>query len=189
MPGRFELEGQVDMTRPLNSSIPNRFSLIHVAGSLLYNAPLPGGSSVYLRAGYGKLRPSGCIYNSLECSSFGAVTGALGFRVPVASAVQFRAEGMVRNRSTYDYTSFGASVGIAVLRSSASHNAGLDDDHDGVLNGRDRCADTPRGALVDQRGCPSDLDGDGVFDGIDRCPGTPKGTPVDQFGCPPRKPE
>jgi OOP family OmpA-OmpF porin len=38
---------------------------------------------------------------------------------------------------------------------------------------------------VDALGCPSDTDGDGVLDGLDKCPNTPPGTSVDAAGCPP----
>jgi len=61
-----------------------------------------------------------------------------------------------------------------------------DQDGDGVGDGADLCPDTPRGAVVDDRGCPFDPDGDGVPEGIDECPDTPAGTPVDERGCPRR---
>jgi len=59
-----------------------------------------------------------------------------------------------------------------------------DSDGDGVTDDKDRCPNTPRGAIVDANGCPLDSDGDGVYDGIDKCPDTPRGTPVDKTGCP-----
>ena len=59
-----------------------------------------------------------------------------------------------------------------------------DTDGDGVFDKKDKCPDTPRGAIVDKAGCPLDADGDGVWDGIDQCPDTPKGWPVDSKGCP-----
>jgi OOP family OmpA-OmpF porin len=37
---------------------------------------------------------------------------------------------------------------------------------------------------VDDRGCPLDSDGDGVPDYRDKCPGTPRGAAVDEDGCP-----
>ncbi len=61
---------------------------------------------------------------------------------------------------------------------------GKDSDNDGVKDKKDACPDTPQGATVDERGCPSDADGDGVFDGLDTCPDTPKGAIVDMVGCP-----
>ncbi len=60
----------------------------------------------------------------------------------------------------------------------------LDSDGDGVLDSLDKCPNTPKGAPVDKAGCPLDSDGDGVFDYLDKCPATPKGAPVDKVGCP-----
>jgi outer membrane protein OmpA-like peptidoglycan-associated protein len=59
-----------------------------------------------------------------------------------------------------------------------------DEDGDGVPDDKDMCPYTPKGAMVDDQGCPMDMDGDGVFAGIDECPGTPKGAMVDRVGCP-----
>jgi OOP family OmpA-OmpF porin len=59
-----------------------------------------------------------------------------------------------------------------------------DTDMDGVPDKKDKCPDTPAGAIVDERGCPIDTDGDGVFDGLDKCAGTPSGATVDNAGCP-----
>lgn len=44
-----------------------------------------------------------------------------------------------------------------------------DGDADGIPDSRDRCLNTPRGAVVDNHGCPVDSDGDGVADGLDDC--------------------
>jgi opacity protein-like surface antigen len=59
-----------------------------------------------------------------------------------------------------------------------------DSDKDGVPDREDYCPDTPRGATVDERGCPLDSDSDGVYDGLDKCPNTPPRTKVDVNGCP-----
>jgi outer membrane protein OmpA-like peptidoglycan-associated protein len=63
---------------------------------------------------------------------------------------------------------------------------GGDGDGDGVADKKDKCPDTPMGALVDKRGCPTDSDHDGVWDGLDDCPRTPRAAFgfVDLFGCP-----
>ena len=58
-----------------------------------------------------------------------------------------------------------------------------DTDGDGVADRLDLCPDTPRGAKVDDYGCPWDTDGDGVVDGLDQCPNTPEHSPVDADGC------
>jgi outer membrane protein OmpA-like peptidoglycan-associated protein len=59
-----------------------------------------------------------------------------------------------------------------------------DTDEDGVFDKKDKCPNTPHGAIVDAVGCPKDSDGDGVWDGLDQCPDTPHGWPVDARGCP-----
>jgi len=59
-----------------------------------------------------------------------------------------------------------------------------DTDADGVKDKKDECPNTPAGATVDAKGCPSDADGDAVHDGIDKCPDTIKGATVDAAGCP-----
>ena len=60
----------------------------------------------------------------------------------------------------------------------------LDSDGDGVYDHSDKCPNTPRGVIVDAKGCPLDSDGDGVYDYLDQCPNTPKGVRVDAKGCP-----
>jgi len=45
-----------------------------------------------------------------------------------------------------------------------------DADKDGVVDSKDLCPNTPKGAKVDKNGCPIDSDNDGVYDGIDLCP-------------------
>lgn len=42
-----------------------------------------------------------------------------------------------------------------------------DSDGDGVLDMYDHCPDTPKGAKVDEHGCPTDSDNDGVYDFAD----------------------
>ncbi len=60
----------------------------------------------------------------------------------------------------------------------------IDSDHDGVVDSKDKCPNTPKGVKVDKMGCPKDTDGDGVADYLDKCPGTPAGVAVDANGCP-----
>lgn len=186
LPAGFEIEGQLDLTTLRNWAPPEaRFTMLHYNASLLYNIALANGGSFYLRGGYGKLHPSSACNERGPCATFGAATGAVGFRVPIAGGLQFRAEAMVRSRSVYNYTSFGSNVGLTILsRTKGGPGDQLDSDRDGVADRRDRCPDTPLGALVDGRGCPTDRDADGVFDGIDRCPTTPRGAAVNEFGCP-----
>jgi OOP family OmpA-OmpF porin len=72
----------------------------------------------------------------------------------------------------------------ALLGYSWGLGAPLDSDGDGVIDRKDQCPNTPKGAKVDTKGCPLDSDGDGVFDGLDRCPDTPAGVKVNADGCP-----
>jgi len=57
-----------------------------------------------------------------------------------------------------------------------------DADGDGVPDLLDVCSDTPKGVLVDAKGCPLDRDGDGVPDFLDEEPNTPKSAIVDSRG-------
>jgi OmpA-OmpF porin, OOP family len=84
------------------------------------------------------------------------------------------------NRPSVSLSNFGGNLGVSLMLGSKPIP---DSDADGVLDNRDKCADTPAGASVDSRGCPSDSDGDGVPDGVDRCSTTVAGAAVDERGC------
>lgn len=47
-----------------------------------------------------------------------------------------------------------------------------DEDGDGVKDKHDECPGTPKGVVVDEKGCPVDNDKDGVVDYLDKCPTT-----------------
>jgi len=57
-----------------------------------------------------------------------------------------------------------------------------DSDGDGVVEANDRCPDTPKGAKVDEFGCPVDTDNDGVFDHFDEQASTNKALNVNMTG-------
>lgn len=95
---------------------------------------------------------------------------------------ELRVEGLVGNEGL-----FGDSVQNVELLFGWSlpvGSAGRDADDDGVSDRKDRCAFTPRGARVDERGCAIDSDGDLVPDGLDRCPDSPPKSRVNAEGCP-----
>jgi outer membrane protein OmpA-like peptidoglycan-associated protein len=155
-----------------------------LSASMLYNMLIGTRSSFYLKAGVGSTKyGSDCAGVRTICGSGGSLIGGLGFRAGVTPTVMVRGEGELnRNKSsTRNLTNVGASLGVSLMLGSKPI---ADNDGDGVQNNRDRCPDTPRGAQVDGRGCPSDEDGDGVPNGIDRCPGTSAGATVDAQGCP-----
>jgi outer membrane protein OmpA-like peptidoglycan-associated protein len=87
-----------------------------------------------------------------------------------------------------DMTDLGTRPFLAILEPGIGltyfFGGAKDTDKDGIKDKFDQCPDTPRGALVDQYGCPLDNDGDGVYDGLDTCDDTPQGAIVDISGCP-----
>ncbi|MGH7499985.1 MAG: OmpA family protein [Gemmatimonadales bacterium] len=155
------------------------------SAALLYNILIGSKSSFFLKAGAGSTKyGSSCpVGTRTICGSGGSLIGGAGFRVGITPSLMARGDLEVnRNKSsTRSLTNVGTSLGLSVMLGSKPIP---DSDGDGVQNNRDRCPDTPRGAQVDARGCPSDEDGDGVPNGIDRCPGTAAGSTVDATGCP-----
>jgi outer membrane protein OmpA-like peptidoglycan-associated protein len=161
-------------------------------GSLVFNALNRDRLSVYVLGGYSRLD-----FGATNPYHFtdGAVHGGAGARIFLGNRVALRVEG----RGVYTPETNGTpqpsglfnqksathiigSVGFAMFQADATPAA--DADHDRVGDKRDACPDTPAGATVDRRGCPSDADADGVYNGIDGCPNTPTGATVDATGCP-----
>lgn len=110
----------------------------------------------------------------------------LGTRLSVGGRAALRVEGRVSylpngGSGTNRPLNLAAQAGLSVF---AFGGPPRDADKDGVANRGDQCPDTPRGAMVDPRGCPTDGDRDQVFDGLDACDGTPAGALVDERGCP-----
>jgi outer membrane protein OmpA-like peptidoglycan-associated protein len=111
--------------------------------------------------------------------------GGLGFRAFLSDNMALRVEGRMAYEKYDEQTdpAYNAQgrVGLSFFLGGTPPK---DTDMDGVMDKKDRCAATPRGAMVDANGCPRDADRDGVFDGLDRCANTPANTPVDATGCP-----
>jgi outer membrane protein OmpA-like peptidoglycan-associated protein/opacity protein-like surface antigen len=203
--------GRIGIWLPLNFSAELEGSLAKSNGisvkvgsaSLLYNLLLGSSTWGYLKAGAGGTRygPGNDECQTPEfvgqiCGTTTTFVAGAGVRFPLTSMILLRAEAVVRpNKGTTIQQ--GATAADTVRKDAKFTNLGLnlgfsfmlgskpipDSDADGVLNNRDRCADTPAGAQVDQFGCPADSDGDGVANGIDRCSGTPPGAIVDAIGC------
>jgi len=190
LPANFSLELAGSFAKPKTSPdlLGNTLSVNvrNFSISALYNILIGTNNSFYLKAGggttkYGSNCPSGS--TSTLCANSGLLLGGAGFRVGLTPTIMTRAEIEVsRNKSsTRNLSNVGANIGLSLMLGSKPI---ADNDGDGVQNNRDRCPNTPKGAQVDGRGCPSDEDGDGVPNGIDRCPGTAAGASVDEQGCP-----
>ncbi|MEX2156604.1 MAG: OmpA family protein [Gemmatimonadales bacterium] len=155
-------------------------------GSLVVNALNASRMSVYLLGGYSRLDFGGT--NPYRFTD-GGVHGGAGVRFFMSSrfALRFEARGVYTPETNGAFgqksaTHLLGSAGFAFFQPDAAPAA--DADRDRVGDRRDACPDTPIGATVDKRGCPSDADMDGVFNGIDGCPDTPSGATVDATGCP-----
>lgn len=193
LPLNFSVEVEGLLSSPKTDVGDNSVSVKNFGVSALYNFLVGGANSVFLRAGigstkYGSECPGVSSPDAPPCGSSTALMGGAGVRVAVSPTVMIRGDGfLLRNRSrgvppqpSRTVANVGASLGISLMLGSKPI---LDADGDGVLDNRDRCADTPSGASVDGRGCPSDGDSDGVPDGVDRCPTTVAGAAVDSRGC------
>ena len=125
-------------------------------------------------------------FNLSKGSSFNRALGSFGIgqRILAASSDSWRWE--VRAERAFGGGNSGAKdfTNAEVLLGYSFGRPPRDSDGDGVPDKRDKCPNTPKGAIVDADGCPKDSDGDGVPDGIDRCPDTPRGAKVDAHGCP-----
>ena len=155
-------------------------------GSLILNALNRDRLSFYVLAGYSRLDFGGT--NPFRFTD-GGFHGGAGVRLFLSSHVALRFEGRgiytpdtKYGTGTQSATHMVGSVGFAMFQADATPAA--DADKDRVGDKRDACPDTPTGATVDKKGCPSDADTDGVFNGIDGCPDTPQGATVDATGCP-----
>ena len=101
----------------------------------------------------------------------------LGFRLDGRDVTYKQEGGPGRDTRVHTFLVSGSLTGFFAGRAR-------DTDVDGVPDRRDRCIETPKGAIVDASGCPLDTDADKVFDGLDKCAGTPAGAVVDEGGCP-----
>jgi outer membrane protein OmpA-like peptidoglycan-associated protein len=198
LPLNFSVEVQADFASSKSKTRDESVGVKTFAASVLYNIPIGLRNSAYLKAGGGTTKyGSDCRTDVAEldesiCGRSGTLQGGAGFRFGITPTVMIRAEGLInRNKSrgnpagnpsvpAHSIVNFGANLGLSLMLGSKPI---LDGDGDGVLDNKDRCPDTPSGASVDARGCPSDSDGDGVPDGVDRCPTTVAGAAVDSRGC------
>jgi outer membrane protein OmpA-like peptidoglycan-associated protein len=196
LPLNISLEAEASFASPKSQTLDDGVSVKAFSASALYNLLLGSESWAYGKLGVGRTRygKDPCV-GRIICGHVYPLIAGLGFRVGLTPVVMLRGEGVANfNRATSDtgtapnvgtrkisFSNFGVNVGVSVMLGSKPI---ADSDHDGVLNNRDRCADTPEGAQVDSSGCPGDNDSDGVANGVDRCPNTAVGATVDASGCP-----
>ncbi len=177
----FEARGHF-LSADFDAPTPGSLDLLHGEGNLTWFLT-KSAFKPYFTAGAGAINASG---GANDKTKF-AWNGGAGFHIGLSGSVALRLEGRVvsykvpitptEEKYKFQPEAFG---GLAFGFGGKPR----DDDHDGVPNKLDQCADTPLGARVDANGCPLDGDGDGVFDGLDQCEGTPKGATVDAKGCP-----
>jgi outer membrane protein OmpA-like peptidoglycan-associated protein len=189
LPFKLSIEGEGSLLKPKTKTASIGVDVKQLSISTLYNVILGANNSVYLKAGigsttYGGACPTGSTTAGAPvCGTAGTFIGGVGFRVGIVPTVMLRAEGVInRNISgQIKFSNFGGNFGLSLMLGSKKTT---DSDGDGVLDGDDKCPGTPRGVVVDKRGCPVDSDGDGVYDGLDQCANTPHGAKVDSTGCP-----
>jgi len=183
LPFRLSLEGEGSLLKPKTKSQSVGVDVKTISGSVLYNFIAGRNNSIYLKAGLGSTTyGSNCPTTGIICGTGTTWLGGGGFRIGIGPTVMVRAEAVVNRNVGGDikFSNFGGNLGLSLMLGSQTLT---DSDGDGVRDGADKCPGTPRGALVDKRGCPTDGDGDGVPDGLDRCPRTPHGAVVNADGC------
>jgi outer membrane protein OmpA-like peptidoglycan-associated protein len=160
------------------------------SGSLVVNALNASRMSVYVLGGFSLLDFGNTNPYHFTDHGFHGGAGAKFF-MSSRFALRFEARGIYTPSTTSAFpggaknaTHLMASAGFAFFQPDGAPARGGDADQDGVADKTDACPDTPRGAAVDNRGCPADADSDGVLNGIDQCPNTPAGATVDPMGCP-----
>lgn len=158
--------------------------IAELGATLLATFPAGGRHRVFVGAGASSLNHIGW-----ERFSDQALHVIVGNRIPLSRMTALRVE--ARALIAPGTRAPGAADGFAVsyrfamgLSLFARDFSARDADGDLVADRGDRCANSPRGTVVDAGGCPRDTDLDGVFDGVDRCLVTPQGIGVDARGCP-----
>ncbi|MFL5401353.1 MAG: OmpA family protein, partial [Gemmatimonadales bacterium] len=195
LPANFSIEAEGSTSNPDTHIGSVGVGVKTGSGSVLYNLLLGEKSWAYAKVGFGGTRygeGGSCAGSGRTiCGTTTMFLGGLGFRMAFTPLLMGRAEGLIyRNHGTsttggvkrsINFSNYGLNLGLSLMLGSKPIP---DSDHDGILNNRDRCADTPEGAQVDRSGCPADSDNDGVANGVDRCPNTAVGATVDASGCP-----
>jgi outer membrane protein OmpA-like peptidoglycan-associated protein len=194
LPLNFSVEAEGSIASPAAQAEDTDVNVKTGWAAVLYNILLGTRNSAYAKFGIGGTKYGGECVGRRICGSATTLVAGLGFRIAVTPLLMIRTEAVILPnrgstltgvppdtvRENVRFSNFGLNVGVSLMLGSKPIP---DSDGDGVLNNRDRCANTPAGAQVNGLGCPADNDGDGVANGIDRCPNTPVGAIVDSIGC------
>jgi len=196
-PGRIMFGGYLGITKNLTNhlgvqlgtgvGVGNSAMIANPNLSLVWTSNLNNKLSFFVPVGAHLTRiGNGSVMDDLRVTSTYGFHGGLGIRSFLNDNVALRVEGRMGYENYDELTDGTAFNGMGLVGLSFFMGGGpaRDTDMDGVPDKRDRCANTPRGAMVDANGCPRDSDRDGVADGLDRCASTPANTPVDANGCP-----
>ena len=185
--GPLGIEAEGTFARPTtNSSLNKTVDVKGLAGWALVNFPIGSNNSLFLKLGYGTTRyggscPAFSVPGSGPCGSTGEVQAGAGLRIALSPTILMRYEGSIsQSQTSKKFSNVGLNAGLSLMLFSQPL---IDTDGDRVYDRKDRCPETPPGALVDKRGCPTDRDRDGVPDGLDRCPNTAPGAAVNRVGC------
>jgi outer membrane protein OmpA-like peptidoglycan-associated protein len=195
LPANFSVEVEGSTSSPSTQAGNVDVGVKTGSGAVLYNLPIGQKNWVYAKAGFGGTRygeGGDCTgAGRTICGTTTMFLGGLGARMAFSPLLMGRAEVLIYpnrgtstsggEKRTINFSNYGLNLGVSLMLGSKPIP---DSDHDGILNNRDRCADTPEGAQVDGSGCPADNDNDGVANGVDRCPNTAVGATVDASGCP-----
>ena len=122
--------------------------------------------------------------DSLEDGLAGAV--GLGAHWGGASAFRLLTEVGYHRSFSEDYNDFLFKIGVNYQFGDTVRGGArkvMDSDRDGVMDGADKCPNTPAGTMVDSMGCDNDADNDGIANASDTCPNTPAGARVNSRGC------
>jgi outer membrane protein OmpA-like peptidoglycan-associated protein len=186
--GRVGIEADILFQQPYDVGSSGRMEPIVGSGSLVLNVIPAYRFNVYLLGGYSRLD-----FGNVNPYRFadGGFHGGAGTRLFLGPNVALRLEGRVVY-STSTNSSFTTDPvmhvmglgGFSFFHRPGPPRALKDTDQDKVVDRKDACPNTPFGATVDLRGCPSDSDTDLVLDGLDQCAATPTGAKVDTQGCP-----